>query len=299
MYGSSSLELVVGVVLLLVVGLVLHDGAHDGHDDDSCHVQVEPISEGGSVSGLELIGKSELVGESASVERDTADEHVGTGEGSHVDKHVLVDEEREHGGDDATTDRDAPEKSLALGLVQNHLVKEDTDEESTPSGKESSTNTLQLHHEEAGDESDQNRAGEHGPANPCLGGVIEERGVEEEQDTEDNEDGSDHEDSGLEKLTTEESKEDSTDDEQGTPKVAIVVKECPESVQVEAGTNLRGGKRSLVVATSATGNKDQVRCGVVVIVSTDKSDGQAASIVRVFVLETESALIIADLVAGS
>lgn len=102
---ESSLELAVGVVVLLV-GLVLDYGADDGENDNADHVEVEPVCEGVSVSCLELADESELVGESACIQRNTAHKHVCTSKARSEDEDVLEHEEGEDGCDDGASDRD-------------------------------------------------------------------------------------------------------------------------------------------------------------------------------------------------
>lgn len=142
--------------LWLFVALVLDDGAEDGHEYDTSHVQVEPVAERGLVTGLDLLCESELVREATGIETDSTDEHVGTAEGSHENEHVLVEEEREDGRNDGAADRDAPENGLALSQVEDHVVEHDTDKETAPASKQGSANPLQFHHEETSDKANEN-----------------------------------------------------------------------------------------------------------------------------------------------
>ena len=212
---------------MLWVGLVLDNRATNGDNQDADHVEVEPVRESGGVSGLELIGECELVGEAASIEADSTDKHVSATEGSHVDEDVSEYEEGEDGGNDCASDIRAPEKSLTLSEVENSLIKHESNKETAPSSEQSSTDTLQLHHEEAGNATDKDRANEHGPANPNFGGILEESCVEEEKDGEDDENGSDKEDCSREELFTEEGKENAGNDEKSAPDVAVILKESP------------------------------------------------------------------------
>lgn len=65
-----SLELLVRTFLLLI-GLVLHERANSGTNENANHVEVEPVAVGCFVAGLKLFCKSELVGETSGIQTDS------------------------------------------------------------------------------------------------------------------------------------------------------------------------------------------------------------------------------------
>ena len=151
---------------------------------------------------------------------------------------MVKDEEGKDGGDGSTGNVDSPEQPLASDLVQSHLVDEDSNPETSPSGKESSSNSLKLHHEESGDESDQDRTNEDCPGNPVLSGTLQEGGVEQEQNGASDKQGSDEEDGSLEEDSSKEANEGSGHDQNGGPQPRVVVKEVPDVAEVQCWASL-------------------------------------------------------------
>ena len=107
---------------------------------------------------------------------------------------------------------------------------------------------------------------------------------EQKKDAENGQNGSDHEDGSLEKLAAQESKEYAASNEESTPEVFVFAEEGPESIQVEAGTHLRGSERGLVITATTSSDELQIRRRVLRVGATDKADSEAAAIVWVAVL---------------
>ena len=194
---------------------VLNPGAKDTHNNDSSQVGIEPGAEGTVDILVHLLGQGELVGPAARVERDATEDHVAAREGCSDDKHVLEEEDGGDGSCNSAANIDAPEENLALGKEQHGFVEEHAAEETAPAGDQSGAESLELHHEEANDEADQDGADEDGPAYPSFGGILEEGGVEQEQDGEDSKRGSNDEDRCLEEPAAEEAEENSDTNEEG------------------------------------------------------------------------------------
>ena len=156
--SGLSLELVVWVLLLLshlVELLVLHEGTEASSDDNSHEVSIEPWSDAVDGSSLDLLSKGELVREATSIHGDTSPESVATNEGSHDDEDMVVDDKGQDGSDGGAGEADAPEESWASNLVEGHLVNEDSNHETSPGSKEGSSQSLDLHHEVAGKETNE------------------------------------------------------------------------------------------------------------------------------------------------
>ena len=271
--SKGSLELlIVGVLASMFVVLVLDDRADNGKENDESHVEVEPGRESVSDIIVPFLGECELVGETTSVEADSAEEHVATGESSADDEDVLVEEEGEDGGGNSASNAHTPEDGSAASEEEDGLAEQDTAEEATPAGDKCGTDSLELHYEEADDEADKDRAAEDGPANPSLSTVREECGVEKEEDSEDGENGGHNEDGCLEQLATEEAEEAADTDEESAPDPRVLVHELPESVKIESGAHIRCGHcRRVVFGLSI--NVNELSSGDSVLVrGTDKTD---------------------------
>ena len=63
------------------------------------------------------------------------------------------DKESENSCDDSASDCDAPEENFTLCLVEDSLVEEQAEHESTPASKDCCTELSELEHDKADDES--------------------------------------------------------------------------------------------------------------------------------------------------
>ena len=198
------------------------------------------------------------------------------------------DEESENSSDNSAGDGDAPEENLTLCLVEHSLVEEHSTEETAPASDQSSAESLQLHHEEANNEADQNGANKDSPANPGLSGVLEEGGVEEQQDGKDSQRGSNDKDRCLEEPAAKEAEENTDTNEEGSPDPSVFLNELPESIQVERGADVSRSERGFEVVAGAI-DVDQFSCRVLLSVAVADETNEKAEVVRlVLELETES-----------
>ena len=287
-YVWGSLELLIVSLRLVSVVFVLNPGTEDGHHNDSSQVGVEPGAEGTVDVLVHLLGEGELVGPATGVERDAAEDHVAACEGCSDFENVLEEEDGSDSSCNSTANIDAPEKNLALSKEQHSLVKEHSTKETAPASDQCSAESLELHHEEANNEADQNGADKDSPANPGLSGILEEGGVEEQQDGEDSQRGSNDKDRCLEEPAAKEAEENTDTNEEGSPDPSVFLNELPESIQVEGGADVSRSERGFEVVAGAI-DVDQFSCRVLLSVAVADETNEKAEVVRlVLELETES-----------
>ena len=128
--------------------VVLDDAPDDPEQDVAAHVSIVNWIDVLKLAMFDQFAESEWVGIVARNETDPVHCEEGAENGSALDEDVVVEENCQDTKYDTTADRDSPKQVDAIAdVVEEGVVKNDSNGEATPSGKEESANLRELSQE--------------------------------------------------------------------------------------------------------------------------------------------------------
>ena len=141
------------VVRVLALVSVLNSTADDPEKDVASHVSVIERIDVVKLPVFDHSSESEWVRVVAGDETDAINSDEGSENGCALDQDVVIEENCQDSEDKSASNRDAPEHvDAAVDVVDEGVVKNDTDSEASPAGKEESTHLSELGEEVAHNE---------------------------------------------------------------------------------------------------------------------------------------------------
>lgn len=149
-----------------------------------------------------------------------------------MDKQVVEETQTQDSEEESHTDSEAPETSLAVDLVHEGVVEQETNGVATHSSDNEDADTDKLKKEPAEEKTKHNCYSDRHPSSPGLGVIREEGGVWDKHNKWEGDKDTHNEENRLEDGASHEANNEPWDQEKGKHGPFVVVEPLPDSTQL-------------------------------------------------------------------